>query len=108
MTRHVKSNLCYIYRTVTTSVQRFKLHNTTGTMYLHILQSVLPTQHTPKSKLDKHTIYRHTKHLSVTDSQRKYIYWIKLQLQKVGHKRYWNTGMSLNLQFIHNHEQKVS
>lgn len=53
------------------SVQRFKLHNTTGTMYLNILQSVLPTQHTPKSKLDKHTIYRHTKHLSVTNSHKK-------------------------------------
>lgn len=40
-------------------------------MYLNILQSVLPTQHTPKSKLDKHTIYRHTKHLSLTNSQKK-------------------------------------
>lgn len=39
-------------------------------MYLNILQSVLPTQHTPKSKLHKHTIYRHTKHLSVTNSQK--------------------------------------
>lgn len=40
-------------------------------MYLNILQSVLPTQHTPKSKLHKHTIYRHTKHLSVTNSHKK-------------------------------------
>lgn len=82
-------------------------------MYLHILQSVLPTQHTPKSKLDKHTIYRHTKHLSLTNSQKKQalilylldkITGTKGRAQKVLEYR----DKSLNLQFIHNHEQKVS
>lgn len=82
-------------------------------MYLNILQSVLPTQHTPKSKLDKHTIYRHTKHLSVTNSQKKTSFDLisigkitgtKGRAQKVLEYR----DKSLNLQFIHNHEQKVS
>lgn len=82
-------------------------------MYLHILQSVLPTQHTPKSKLDKHTIYRHTKHLSLTNSQKKTSFDLisigkitgtKGRAQKVLEYR----DNSLNLQFIHNHEQKVS
>lgn len=82
-------------------------------MYLHILQSVLPTQHTPKSKLDKHTIYRHTKHLSLTNSQEKTSFDLisigkitdtKGRAQKVLEYR----DKSLNLQFIHNHEQKVS
>lgn len=82
-------------------------------MYLHILQSVLPTQHTPKSKLDKHTIYRHTKHLSVTNSQKN----PSLDLISIGkitgtkgraQKVLEYTDKSLNLQFIHNHEQKVS
>lgn len=84
-------------------------------MYLHILQSVLPTQHTPKSKLDKHTIYRHTKHLSVTNSQKRTSFNLisigkitgtKGRAQKVLEYR----DKSLNLQFtcIHNHEQKVS
>lgn len=82
-------------------------------MYLNILQSVLPTQHTPKSKLDKHTIYRHTKHLSVTNSQKRTSFNLisigkitgtKGRAQKVLEYR----DKSLNLQFIHNHEQKVS
>lgn len=83
-------------------------------MYLHILQSVLPTQHTPKSKLDKHTIYRHTKHLSVTNSKKKEQALILYLLDKItgtkgrAQKVLEYRDNSLNLQFIHNHEQKVS
>lgn len=83
-------------------------------MYLNILQSVLPTQHTPKSKLDKHTIYRHTKHLSVTNSHKKKQALILYLLNKItgtkgrAQKVLEYRDKSLNLQFIHNHEQKVS
>lgn len=83
-------------------------------MYLHILQSVLPTQHTPKSKLDKHTIYRHTKHLSVTNKKKKEQALILYLLDKItdtkgrAQKVLEYRDKSLNLQFIHNHEQKVS
>lgn len=83
-------------------------------MYLNILQSVLPTQHTPKSKLHKHTIYRHTKHLSVTNSHTKKQALILYLLNKItgtkgrAQKVLEYRDKSLNLQFIHNHEQKVS
>lgn len=83
-------------------------------MYLNILQYVLPTQHTPKSKLDKHTIYRHTKHLSVTNSKKKEQALILYLLDKItdtkgrAQKVLEYRDKSLNLQFIHNHEQKVS
>lgn len=83
-------------------------------MYLNILQSVLPTQHTPKSKLHKHTIYRHTKHLSVTNSQKKKPRFDLISIGKItgtkgkAQKVLEYRDKSLNLQFIHNHEQKVS
>lgn len=83
-------------------------------MYLNILQSVLPTQHTPKSKLDKHTIYRHTKHLSVTNKKKKEQALILYLLDKItdtkgrAQKVLEYRDKSLNLQFIHNHEQKIS